>query len=380
MQLEYDKELFCNREEEIKDIENMVCSLNQSIPLKERIIFIFGPVGIGKTWLLRHLCYHLSSEAQPQCRAFTLYVNLTQATSIEAIIEQIANYVACLRGKPRLKAEKPSLDELSRWLTMDVENLFKEVPGRSFVLCLDSIDQVSWDFLSQVEDYIIAPMLRLPSVLLLISGRRYIYPWRTPEVRLYYKTISLKKLTPEKSEEQLKKLREKKRGWDEIQKIEWLRDALGYPWLNFLAATEENVEEIPEKVIKLVFEDLAQNEELLKAVEQLSILRSFDEARIALLVNNYARKPFAEARKLREELMKKGLARWVEERGGYVLDEGLKLFLEIRLQKSNPVKWVELHQKALRFYSEWVKASKYGKIWEEEVNYHQNKLGGEENG
>ncbi len=364
MFLEYNESLFVDREEEIKFIQEMVRSLNQGFPLKERTIFIFGPMGIGKTWLLKHLCKVLEKEA------FTFYLDLSKEPSVEQMISKTVNQLEKWGITPT-KGEEASLDELSRWLVYDVNRLLEANPGKSLLLCLDSIDQVRWEILSQVEDYIMVPLLRIPRVLLLVGGRRYVYPWRAPEIRVHYKTKLLKKFNLEDSKEQVEKVN--KRRWEEIESIPWLKEALGYPWLNYLAATEEKLEHIPEKVINEVFKDLPQD--LLPVIEQLSILRYFDETRIQLLVNGYADKPFKERQEMVRMLMDLGLARWDEEkRLGYVLDSGLRIILETKLRRDNPEKWRELHQRACDFYKAWAENPKYGKIWEEEEKYHQEKL------
>jgi len=368
MFLEYDESLFVDRDKEIDSIREMVCSLNHGLPLKERTIFIFGPMGIGKTWLLRRLCTVLEEEA------FTFYIDLSKELAVKAenIISQIVDQLEEWKITPT-KGEKASLDELSRWLVYDVDRLLKANPGKSLVLCLDSIDKIRWEILGLVEDYIMVPLLRLPRVLLLVGGRRYIYPWRAPEIRVYHRTMLLNKFNPEASKEQVEKIGARVRSLKEIGRIHWLKEAVGYPWLNYLAATEENVEQIPEKVINVAFKDLP--EDLLPVIEQLSVLRYFDETRMQLLVNGYANKPFTERKELVRKLQDLGLARWDEEKGlGYVLDSGLRIILETKLRRDKPEKWRELHQKACKFYDDWAKDPKYGKIWEEEAKYHREKL------
>jgi len=377
---EYDESLFVDRDKEIDSIREMVRSLNHGLPLKERTIFIFGPMGIGKTWLLRRLCTVLKEEA------FTFYIDLSKELAVKAeeaeakvrekirllmehrIAEQLEKW-----GITPTKGEEASLDELSRWLVYDVNRLLEAKPGKSLVLCLDSIDKIRWEILSLVEDYIMVPLLRLPRVLLLVGGRRYIYPWRAPEIRVYHRTMLLNKFNPEASKEQVEKIGARVRSLEEIGRIHWLKEAVGYPWLNYLAATEENVEQIPEKVINVAFKDLP--EDLLPVIEQLSVLRYFDETRMQLLVNGYADKPFTERKELVRKLQDLGLARWDEEKGlGYVLDSGLRIILETKLRRDKPEKWRELHQKACKFYDDWAKDPKYGKIWEEEAKYHREKL------
>ncbi len=378
MFLEYERDFFVNREEEIKIIDEMVRSLNRGVPVRERAIFVFGPMGIGKTWLLKHLCYFRLRD-----EAFALYEDLARLMQeakeepVVTLIEELSARIAEWRGKPPTGGEKPSLDELSRWLKADAEDLLNENPRKSFVLCLDSIDQVEWEFLGKVEDFIMAPLLGLPRFLLLIGGRRYIYPWRSPEIRFSYRTLYLGKFSLDKSRKQIEKLKEKKRDWSEIEQIDWLKEALGYPWLNYLAATEENPDEIPGKAINIAFAKLPP--ELLPAVEQLSVLRYFDETRIQLLLNDYSGKPFREVREFRENLVAMGLARWDERGRGYALDSGLRTLLEIELKRRAPDKWKRLHCKAYGFYSEWAKHPEYGKIWEEEAKYHSEKCRGGQN-
>jgi len=263
------------------------------------------------------------------------------------------------------------LPEMSRKL---MERLKEVLAGRVLVLLLDHVHESDWDLLLKLEDYLLGPLITMPEVLIVMSGRGRLYPWKTPELRLKAEFKDLKPLPEEDTKAQVKRQVPKPRISPEG--LYQLTD--GNPLANYLVArygVPEGLNEVIEGLLEPIPSEYRQK--IREYLEALCVLRAFDEERIPTMLavyyddDSYRNWTFAQARKVRQELTRWALARWDSEQGGYVLDKTVRKLVEEYLKVAHPDKWKALQQAASELYRKWVEEFPRTKErWREEAQYH----------
>ncbi|HID61449.1 MAG TPA: ATP-binding protein, partial [Anaerolineae bacterium] len=162
---QYAPDRFVNREEEENLVKEKVKDLIAGQPVEKRAITFTGERGTGKTWLLAHLKTLLAEFAD----VIALLLNLKDYGGIEppsAVARIIREVNRATGGSDReLGVELP---EMSRKL---MERLKEVLAGRVLVLLLDHVHESDWDLLLKLEDYLLGPLITMPEVLIVMSGR-----------------------------------------------------------------------------------------------------------------------------------------------------------------------------------------------------------------
>lgn len=362
----YSPDRFVDREEELK-------RLNRILESGEKRAVVFrGERGIGKSWLPAHWEWQLRHRKDLQVLRLDLkeYRGKEPGWATADIIRRVSER-ACGPGE-RLGAD---LAEMSRTLLEHIRKLRK-----TLVLILDHVYESDWTLLALLEEYLLAPLISEPRVFIVLTGRGRWYPWRTPDLTLRAEPVVLKPLP---SEEETRKQLEKQaqQGLPLAGKIHQLTG--GNPLANYLLAAESQPAQVSDAVIEGLLEPVPEEHrrKVREYLEALCVLRAFDEDRIPEMLaaytgdNSYREWTYAQARQVRDELIRWALATWDVDKRAYVLDRIVRQLVELHLRKNHPDKWSSLHQAALSLYDRWAKEfPSTATRWEEEKSYHQDCL------
>ena len=373
--LEYSSDKFVNRHEELERVMEKVRALIQGSPLDARTIIFTGERGTGKSWLLAHLQAKLCSLPGVTVFGFSLrkYDDWDPILAVADILKRLG----AATGE---RGEVPgvTLADMSRNLVQSLRQLLSK---KVLVVLADHVYESDWKLLAALEDYLLGPLAVEPGVLIVIAGRGRAYPWKTPELRLKAEFVDLEPfpdviLTTEQLE------RQQKRAVPRAAEIHDLSG--GNPLANFLLAAHDDPAEALDQVVEGMLETVPDEHrrQVRDYLEALCVLRSFDEERIPAMLAAYydnaayGEWSYAQARRVREEMVKWAFARWDAERGGYVLDELTRKLLERYLKTAQQrKKWERLQQAASKLYEGW--AQNYPRTsdrWQREVKYHGRQL------
>ncbi|MBU1662351.1 MAG: ATP-binding protein [Chloroflexi bacterium] len=352
---EYSPGLFVNRRAEIEFVLERVQMLQQGDPLEKRTIAFMGERGIGKTWLLAHLEHEIKNTRQ----ASVFLLNLDKYAERDpssAVIEALqALHLFLTDEKDKVLGESPA--EISREVMGRVRDSLEK---QTLVCLVDHVYESGWELLGAFEDYLLGPVAIEQKTLIVLAGRGRTYPWKTSELRPPPEPM-LPFLSPEDTKRQIQKQVVDPKE-DDYLVIHSLSG--GYPLSNFYFAAmgfSDGVEENVQALLEKVPED--KGDKLRQHLEALSVLKAFDEERINAMLAAYYEKPsyqdqgFAAARQIREEIVKYGFARWMEEERGYVMDRAIQTAVTAALRygkRKRPELWVRLHGAAVALFETWV--------------------------
>jgi len=367
--LQYVPVCFVNRKEEAELVMVKLRNLMEGRPVEKRAITFTGERGTGKTWLLAHLKTLLSelTGVIVLCLNVKDYGGKDPSSAVAQIIRRVNR--ATDGSDEALGIE---LAEMSRKL---VARLKEVLSIKVLILLLDHVHESEWKLLSVLEDYLLGPLITMPRVLIVMTGRGWLYPWKTPELRLKGEFVNLKPFCEEDTKTQVK--RQVPEPCTTPEKVHHLSD--GNPLANYLIAyygiSEGGLNEVIEGLLEPIPEERRQK--VREYVEALCVLRAFDEERIPTMLavyyddDSYRDWTFAQARKVRQELICWALARWDSGQSGYVIDRTVRKLVEEYLKAARPDKWRALQQSASELYQEWAKEfPKTKERWQEEARYH----------
>ena len=370
--LEYSPKKFVNRSQEIELVMKQVHALLRGGRPDVRTIIFTGERGTGKSWLLAHL---QKAELGALSGVRTFEFNLQKYADWDPIlaVADILKQLDAAIGKRNTKLGI-TLADMSRNFMQDVrQSLGRQV----LVLLVDHVYESDWKLLAALEDYLLGPLAVEPRALIVMAGRGRAYPWKTPELRLKAEFVDLEPfpdvaLTTEQLE------RQQKRAVPRALEIHDLSG--GNPLANYLLATYRDTGTALDKVIDGMLETVPdeQRRQVRDYLEALCVLRSFDEERIPAMLAayyddvTYGEWSYAQARRVRETLVKWAFTHWDAGKGGYVLDELTRKLLE-RYLKTDPQrkKWGRLQRAASELYKEWAHDyPRTRKRWQREAQYH----------
>ncbi len=397
----YHPALFVNRSGETQNVVHVVRRLLRGDSVRNRTITFVGEYGLGKSWLLTHIHDHLLDKfsEQEKKRIDLFLIDLNQykhdnpVTAVMAILRHA--------GKELFQEETPGITpaEMSRALVHRLREWLGK--GRVLVVFVDGIFDASWDFLNELEEYVLGPLAIEPRVLLVLDSRGKGYPWKTPELRVQVESKELQGFDESDTEKQVQRI------WEETMNrpppaslnLKHLHQLTrGYPLANSLFAVavaeagradpEEALDTVIRELLESMIDDQSRYQEFREILEALCVLRAFDEDRIPQLLAAYYRArgdeerarereqwDYKQTRRVRRDLVRQALASWDEKKGGFVISSYLRHLLETFLKQEHPRVWRALHQRALELYEEW--ARKYPKTasrWKKEAKYHAEKL------
>ena len=441
----YRSDLFVNRENEIKAVTNALQNIARGDSEQMRTIVFRGERGLGKSWLALHLHRFVLREAAPRLlpgyHIVSLLINLTpppegltvdkqewhithddahriageDETHYEALLQKLVAWVAEQLGIVR--APYAPVRDLSAWLAQDVKHKLESEPHLVICLILDSVFETNWNFLDQLERYLLAAFAALPRVLIVMTGRGRPYLWKSPYLRTEREEQSLTPFSTEQVAEQIR--RSLSNAPDLSPAVAGLSDEAltrlarrvidlggGYPLTNELLASafvRQALDRLPEggsleqaldreTIDASVLENVANR--LLEVVpgdrrhrldeifNALCVLKDgFRENEMPYLLAALrhtqpegAEYTIAAMRVLRDRLLETSLVRWQDKR--YVLDEAVRTVLEQYLKLQRPDVWQRLHACAADLYATW--AQKYPGsrgYFDQRAVYHRSILG-----
>ena len=364
--LPYSPQLFVNREEEFRILEERVHALQKGRNGHGALV-LRGERGVGKTWLQFHFQRQLGREEISVIRIdLRKYIGKDPAWVMADILHQVSietNVPDRLLGR--------DLAEMSRTL---FRHLGKYLRRQPLVVMVDHVYESDWTLLPLLEDYLLGPLAVEQRVLLVLTGRGRLYPWKNPELSTMATSIGIPELRPfrlQATEEQLK--RQVPSAIGRAEEIDQLTG--GNPLANYLIAADDLNRAVEGLLACVPGERLR---EIRNYSEALCVLRSFDEERIPSMLaaydddDSYRQWTYAQARQVREELIRWGLACWDPEQRGDVMDRIIRQLAERYLQTQEPERWRKLHWAAQELYEQWGKDHLPTRDrWQKEAIYHQ---------
>ncbi|MBC7226172.1 MAG: hypothetical protein H5T61_02945 [Thermoflexales bacterium] len=362
----YSPDKFVNREEELSRLDRILESG------EKRAVIFRGERGVGKSWLPAHWEWQLRRRKDLQVLRLDLkeYRGREPGWATADIIRRVSEKI----GGPgeRLGTD---LAEMSRTLLQHVRKIRK-----TLILILDHVYESDWTLLALLEEYLLAPLISEPRVFIVLTGRGRWYPWRTPDLTIRAEPVIVKPLpSEEETRQQLE--RQAQQGLPQAGKIH--RMTGGNPLANYLLAAEPQPTQVSDAVIEELLEPVPEEhrQKIREYLEALCVLRAFDEDRIPEMMaaytgdRSYREWTYAQARQVRDELIRWALAQWDVDERAYVLDRIVRQLVELHLQQNHPDKWEALHQAARDLYERWAKEfPSTATRWEGERSYHQNCL------
>ncbi|HHH41472.1 MAG TPA: hypothetical protein ENK56_05655 [Chloroflexi bacterium] len=377
---DYHPERFVNREQEINLVVGRAREIGGNQIVRRRTIIFAGERGSGKTWLLRHLAEvtlppsdHPIGNRLEGTGAHAVYLSLLDWHQVAHLIRALGEQVARWQGGTSLfpRERDAPLDDLSRFLRQDVERLVHQTP---LVLLVDHVYEADEALLAELERRLLAPLATLPRVLLVLAGRGKPHPWVAPELRLYVEERTLAPFDVETTKAQLERQVPDKAG----QASQIQQRSRGYPLANYLLAAGDDLAAVIEVILDHV------ESEARTYLEALCLLRFFTEDQIRVMLaayhddDRYRHWEYRKAREVRDRLLTTALTHWDSERGGYVVDEAVRLLLEQHLRERDPRCWQRLHCAAYQLYRSWAEtypqAGAHRADWAAEADYHAQAL------
>ena len=371
---EYAPDKFVDREKKITLVMDKARPLMERRPVDRRTIIFTGERGTGKSWLLAHLQTKL--RALPGLVVFLLdlggYADWDPILAVADTLKRLSDTTG-----ERREGLGTTLAYMSRNLMQDIRPVLEK---QALVLLVDQVHESDWRLLAALEDYLLGPLAMEPRVLIVMAGRGRAYPWKTPELRLKAEFVDLQPFPDVTVTTKQLKCQQRK-AVPRAQEIHELSG--GNPLANFLLAVHENPATALDQVVEGMLETVPteHRRRVRDYLEALCVLRSFDEERIPTMLaayyddDIYRNWSYAQARRVREELVKWAFARWDAERGGYVLDELTRKLLERYLETAEHDRWERLQCAASELYKGW--AREYPRTrdrWRREVQYHVYQL------
>lgn len=325
---DYQAEHFVDREEALDLVLNKARRIAKGESVKRRVVFCRGPRGVGKTWLLR---------------------------SLERLACNVPVH-ACFQMLDR---------------SGDVQALRSLVNQPRPLLLLLDIDGADEKMLDEFAGGVLGRLVTDPRVLTVMAERGKGHYWAVPEIRDTSQDLNL---TPFE-ESDVKAQLERQIPGARFDPGSVRKRGGGFPWANYLLCVELKDGTDPlERCVCAFLEGI--NGKLRDQFAALSVLRSFDEDRMAPLLSAYSdefRKQdwsYRACRDLALDMVHSTLARYDPTQNGYIIDEPLHRALDALLWTHDRERWADLHRAAYEMYDRRADDPSQGGRWREEREYH----------
>jgi hypothetical protein len=245
------------------------------------------------------------------------------------------------------------------------------------VILVDQAYESDWKLLSELEEYLLGPLAVEPRVLIVMAGRGRAYPWKTPELRLFAEFRKLGPFTdPIQTAEQLQKQISPQAA---ARAEEIHNQSGGNPLANYYLGNNVSLDSVINYLLQVVPPD---SQKLAREyLEALCVLQAFDEERIPAMLAayygdlSYLKWSYAQAREVRDLLVKAAFARWNEDAGGFVVDSQTRKIMEGYLYTDQKERWRQLHCAAYRLYRQWIEEYvRAREHWQAQASYHAQHL------
>ncbi len=368
---QYSTQYFVDRKE-VVSINKFIDVIRANPKAEKRVVNIWGGRGSGKSWVLHYLQETLNAKGDLR----TYYLNLSdfgKKDPLISVLEIIDGFADEMRLKQGGKIKfGPTPSEASRKL---IEAIRSELKKKPLVLLVDHVYESNWDLLANLEEYWLGPLAVESGTFIIMAGRRREYPWKTPELRLRALSIDLKPFNDDQLKQQLEKF-----DLEPGTRKDLLKTSLGNPLANIVFASKNKKDALEELIdTSLSIAPLAKDKKIAREyLEAVSVLKAFDEDRIKVMLATYYDDAsykdwtYVRARQACSLLVDSSLAHWDEQKGGFVIDPDLQVFVREYLSTEKKDVWKKLNQAAIKLYKEWTTAYKQAeKQWKGEIKYHE---------
>lgn len=353
------------------------------LPANQRIIVLTGEVGIGKTWLLKHLHQQFSQQFSKQLLLhwFDLPNRNRLPEDYDAtrmLIQILLTFAETLLGNAVVqRITNITLPDLSRQI---IEQLRSRLQSHYLAIFLDEVFEADWSFLELFEEHLLGPLAIEKKVLVIMAGRGRIFPWATPELRFEADLRSLEPFTVDETRSQLQAQQPRA-----AQQADQIRQTSGgVPLINFLLGQGTKLDRVINEILSMIaggdYRTMRQN------LEALCVLQAFDDDRIQQMItayraignkgNSFGALSLSQSVEIRRALVHEALVHYDKKQGAYVLDKHLRRLLEEHLRlHENRLVWCHLHKTAHALYKEWQgKYTRNQQHWQAEMDYHAEHL------
>ncbi len=334
VKLAYRHEYFVDREQELKEVLGKARRIANGKLERRRVIVCRGSRGGGKTWLLKEL-----ERLAPENGIHPCYQELKREHHVQ---------------------------ELRRALALQ---------PRPLLLLLD-VDGATDEMLREFGNRVLGRLVTDIRVLVVLTERGEGHFWGVPQIDQSSEDLVL---NPFEERDDLEALIRKQVPDAIVDLDDVLKLGGGFPWVSYLlvASRQAGLEPLG-RCIDILLEGI--NGKLRHQFEALSVLRSFNEDRMAPLLKAYSA-GFAKrewdheaCRDLARVLVDSTLARYMPDYRAYVIDEPLRQVMVGWLHTFAPELWAKLHQVAYEVYDEFSVYQPQTRQWQEEKAYHASCL------
>jgi len=388
--LPYRTDIFYGRSRETDAVERIARALLNRERLRIRVINVLGEKGAGKTWFLRNLHEILAikniestyidfeTKIQTDIEKGLISIGAKRETitpgdrnGAEAIALDFMKALAQRWGART--AGDATLHEQGYWLSVAAERKRDQV----LVLLLDSVSMAVPQLLDVLEDQWLKHLVRLPNVLVVMSGRGDMPSWISPELR-EVEEITLEPFPKNTQDEKIgldvildktnEHLQYELGGREDFlphrhdNLDELYRAGGGFPFSSYYLA-RRGIEKIDELIDTLLdFVPLNRKGDIKSYIEAICVLNPWspederdtrfrDEHMLPLLSAYHDREySIAEVRAISRELQSLRILRWERGASGYAIDSALRYPIAYALQRDRQ-RWHRLHCAAHEMFS-----------------------------
>ncbi|MDX9956577.1 MAG: hypothetical protein RBT75_20940, partial [Anaerolineae bacterium] len=277
----YDVKRFVDRDQELKEIANRIDAGRHGDPIPNPIIHIWGPSGIGKSWLLHHIEHTWDCHPDGQLGSTPIQGDVSV---VRAELSDFANAIGTLVNKlysigsdtvsnPKVRSTADIHTQTQQCVTQAIRIAAFNI----LVFLFDSAEKLPEDDFLRLEQELISPLAYTERVIFIVASRKDLTLWQEFKVRQRLEIWELQAFDLETTRKQLARYHDASRALDEIYLF-----TKGLPHANQLlaAALEERCLSDERKPTYLsqveadLLQDVAKDER--KILRVLSTLRKFN--------------------------------------------------------------------------------------------------------
>jgi hypothetical protein len=363
----YSQRYFVGRDAEVKDFVQKMEEGQAGYSITRPVVHLWGAPGIGKSWLLHHVCQQPSGPCA-LVDFSTMLFSARQPASIFSLLEHLDRQLQDedeAQLEPEVQAVKDFKDKLAAIQVAEGYDQVTELTGlfvqaleelskRSVIMLLfDAVENLSAEDFFWLEHHLLGPLARTDRIVIVVSGRHEIPRWKEFSVRQRLERREIKSFNFEITKEQLQRLGVMREDPSEIY-----RNTLGHPYANQVWGTlKERQEQKLEKVESELLSDV-KSEVDRDILRTLSTLRRFNvesarELLGGILGEDYESMSDGDYLRLFERLEKTNLVYWHPERRAYVMDPSIRRIIDLRIQMGAPHIFRKRHEIAGNLYKSW---------------------------
>jgi hypothetical protein len=383
----YVPQYFVGRGKEVEDLTQKIEEGLANRPITDPVVHLWGAPGIGKSWLMQHLCWQtrqLSSKLDKDREkrgALCALVDLAslrlaaqEPLSIAKLLQKIHGELRSHGGVEELRAaEVKFLRELeevqeargrlpaSELVGYFIDYLTRLSEDFVVVLLLDAVENVSPDDFSWLERKLLAPLAGTGRILVVVAGRREIPHWKDFNVRRRLDRRELSPFDAATTESQLLNLDVPPDEADDVYRYTFGHPYANQAWGVIRAQQGEVVAgqlayllgQVEGELLREVFSTV--DKDILRSLATLRKLNIESARRLLgrVLDEEYRSKSDGDYLRIFKNLEKTNLVHWDSKERGYMMDPSVRRIIDLRIQHDDVDLFRERHAVARELYEEW---------------------------